>query len=127
VSIPPVARGLHLCEQVIIDPGTSNVSLIRCFTRKHVPRFPTPPVRFALYATLTGGLGHVKMRVMLSRLEDNRLVYSRDLPVTFQDRVREVRFILHLSDVVFPDPGQYVIELLADGEWTAQTVIEVTT
>jgi len=66
------------------------------------------------------------MRVMVSLLSDNQLVYSRDLPVEFRDRVEEARFVLRLQQVVFPGPGQHVVELLADGEWVAQSVVNVT-
>jgi hypothetical protein len=121
----PTARGLLACEQVIVQPKTNIVTLTNCFTKKRVPVFPSPPLKFAVFAALTGGLGKVIMKVMVSRLDDNRMVYSRNLPTEFRDRIIETRFVLRLTDVVFPDPGEYVVELLADGEWVAQTVIKL--
>lgn len=126
MSIIPQARGLIVCDRIDVDPISRNVSLINCFTRMRAGPFPSPARKFAVYAALTGGLGQVKIRVMVSRLADNRLVYSRDLPVEFRDRVEEVRFVLRLQEVVFPEAGQYVAELLADGEWVAQSVVNVT-
>ena len=125
MSIRPVARGLHVCEQVIVEAGTNNVSLINCFTRRHVGTFPSPPMRLAVYALLSGGLGAVTMRVEISRLQDTKLVYHRSMVVIFEDRVSEVRYILRLTDVVFPDPGDYSVVLFADDEWVAQTRVAV--
>lgn len=125
MSIRPEARGLVVCDRIDVDPNSKNVSLVNCFSRLHVGQFPSAPVNFGVYSALTGGLGRVVMRVMVSRLPDNRLAYSRDLPVEFKDRVEETRFVLRLQQVVFPEPGQYVVELLADGEWVAQSVVSV--
>ena len=121
MSIRPVARGIHVCEQVVVEVGTSNVSLINCFTRRHVGAFPSAPMRFAVYSLLAGGLGAVTMTVEISRLEDTRLVYRRPMVMVFEDRVQEVRFVLRLAEVVFPEPGAYSVVLFADDEWIAQS------
>ncbi|HKB04694.1 MAG TPA: hypothetical protein VKD90_20895 [Gemmataceae bacterium] len=117
----PVARGLHVCEVVVVEAGTSNASLVNCFTRRHAGTFPSAPMRFALYSLLSGGLGAVTMKVEISRIEDTKLVYRRSMVVLFEDRVQEVRFVLRLTDVVFPEPGIYSVVLFADDEWIAQT------
>jgi hypothetical protein len=36
----PVAVGLLLCEQVIIEEGTRNVTPVNCFSPRAVERFP---------------------------------------------------------------------------------------
>ena len=125
MNFRPIARGLFVCDQVTVDPATHDITLINCFTRKRVTRFPSPLLRFSVFTALTGGLGPVMMRVMVSRVVDNRVVYWRDHRAVFRDRVIETRFILRVTDVQFPDPGQYVVEILADGEWVAQTTISV--
>jgi hypothetical protein len=125
MSIRPVARGLHVCEQVVVEVGTNNVSLINCFTRRHAGAFPASPMRFALYTLLSGGLGAVTMVVEISRMEDTRLVYRRSMVVVFEDRVIESRFVLRLTGVAFPEPGIYSVVLFADDEWIAQTRLAV--
>ena len=119
MSIRPTARGLQVCEQVIVEAATNNVSPISCFTRRHVGAFPSAPMRFAIYSLLSGGLGAVTMRVEIGRIEDTRLVYRRSMVVVFEDRVIESRFVLRLTDVVFPEPGIYSVVLFADDEWIA--------
>ena len=125
MSIRPVARGLQVCEQIVVEAGTSNVSLVNCFTRRHVGVFPSPPMRFALYSLLSGGLGAVTMAMEISRIEDTKLVYRRSMVMVFEDRVQEARFVLRLPDVVFPEPGVFSVVLFADDEWIAQTRLAV--
>jgi hypothetical protein len=125
MSIRPVARGLFVCEQVQNPPNSKNFTLVNCFNGLRVPKFPSPPTDFNVFAVLTGGLGAVKMWLMVSRLQDNQVIYSREFRVEFVDRVAEARFSLRLKNMVFPVAGQYVVELLADREWVAQTVINV--
>jgi hypothetical protein len=125
MSIRPIARGLHVCEMLVTEKGTNNVSLINAFSRRHVGAFPSTPQRFGVYSLLSGGLGAVTMRVQVSRIEDPDFVYERSMVVVFEDRVQEVQFVLRLSDVVFPKPGQYSVVLSADGEWIAETRLKV--
>lgn len=121
MSILPQIRGLYVCDRVEVEPSTRNVTLFACFSRRQANRFPSPPLGFTVFATLTGGFGQVKMKLMISRLTDNHQVYSRDLPVEFRDGAEEVRVVVRPHQLVFPGAGQYAIELLADGEWMAET------
>ena len=125
MSVRPVARGLFVCEQVIVEAGSNNVSLINCFTRRHAGTFPSAPMRFAVCSLLAGGLGAVTMRLEISRIEDTKLVYRRSMVTVFEDRVQEARFVLRLTDVIFPEPGVYSVVLFADDEWIAQTRLTV--
>ncbi|HEX3149105.1 MAG TPA: hypothetical protein VHR66_13595, partial [Gemmataceae bacterium] len=100
-------------------------SLINCFTRLHVGKFPSSKKEIAVFAALTGGFGEVKKRVMVSRVLDNQIQYLQDFPVHFLDRVDEARLVVRVRGLVFSEPGQYAVELLADGEWIAQTVLTV--
>ncbi len=55
----PVVRGVFLCENVIVEERSRNVSLINCFSRRLAEQFPTPPQRFVLYAVFVNGLGTI--------------------------------------------------------------------
>ena len=123
--ICPVARGLFVCERVEQAEGSKNLSLLNVFARLQVRKFPSDPTEFSIFAGLTGGIGTATIRVTISRVMDNYLIYSREHRVTFLDRVAEVRVVLRLLDVGFPNAGQYSVELLADGELVAQSVIYV--
>ena len=65
------------------------------------------------------------MKVEISRIEDSQFVYQRSMVAMFGDRVQAVRFVLRLTEVVFPTPGDYSVVLSADDEWIAETRLEV--
>jgi hypothetical protein len=53
----PIALGLTICEKIIVEEKTRNVTLVSCFSKLIVEGFPSPSQRFAVYAVLTDGLG----------------------------------------------------------------------
>ncbi len=65
----PTVLGLIVCEKVIIEQGTRNVSLVTCFNGLVVERVPTPPCTFAVYSTLTDGQGRGTIALVISSLE----------------------------------------------------------
>lgn len=117
----PVARGLFLCERVIIEEGTRNVSLINCFTRRLVPTFPTPPQQLAVYSALTNGRGTIRMALRVAAMSDDVVAYERSIPIAFPDPLVETRFLFRIHSLVFPHPGSYEFSLLV-----AETPVAVT-
>ena len=57
MSQRPVAIGLLLCEQLIIEEGTKNVTPVNCFTQRSAA-FPVD-----LAAIRCGGLAHGQLRL----------------------------------------------------------------
>lgn len=56
----PTVIGLVVCEQVVVEKNTDNLSLINCFTIKKVAAFPSDPQKFAVVAFMTDGLGDIR-------------------------------------------------------------------
>lgn len=123
----PIALGLFLCEKVIFEEGTKNVTLVSLFTSLNVDRFPFQPQKFALFAALTDGLGDGIIEVVVTRLETDERIYMRQYPVHFPDRRVEVRTVFRINECPFPAAGRYQFTLLLDGEWLAQRDLQVTT
>jgi hypothetical protein len=40
MGVTPLARGLYICERVIVAPGTRNLTLENCFRGMRVHQFP---------------------------------------------------------------------------------------
>lgn len=121
----PVAIGLAVCEQVIVEEKTYNITLVNCFKRLYLREFPSPPQRFAVYTILTDGHGTRKIRLAVARLETLEDIYTRDIPVTFSDPLREVRLLFRPSTLSFPAAGRYEISLLVDGDSLTRRVIQI--
>jgi hypothetical protein len=121
----PNAVGLLLCEKIIIEENTRNVTLVNIVKRVSCKTFPSPPQQLGVFAVLTDGSGSVPLSLVVSRLDTLEEIAARQWSMQFTDPLREVRLVLRLSALSFPAPGRYQFSLLADGEWVAHTVIQV--
>lgn len=121
----PVAIGLAVCEQVIVEEKTHNITLVNCFKRLYLREFPSPLQRFAVHTILTDGHGAGKIHLAIVRLETLEDIYTRDIQVTFLDPLREVRLLFRLPPLPFPTAGRYEINLLVDGEPLTRQVIQI--
>ena len=117
----PVAVSLIVCETVIIDEQTRNVTPVNCFRRRRVAGFPSEPFPFVVLAWLTDGIGKGRLKVAIQRLRADEMeeVYLASLPCHFLNPMDEVRLTIRVQDCVFPGPGAYAINLLADEELVA--------
>ena len=121
----PTASGLLVCEQVIIDKRTENVTPVNCFTTLRVERFPSEPQRFSVFALLTDGFDEVRLDVIISNLADDELVYRESQRLRFGNRLQQVRFIYRVTRCIFPAAGVYEVQLLAEGQLVARQTIAV--
>ena len=115
----PVAIGLLLCEQVIIEEHTRNITPVNCFTRRTVERFPSETLPFVVFAILADGLGDMRLEVLIHRLDTLEEVYRTAVSFRFTDPLQNVRFTLRIRDCSFPISGHYQVTLLADREMIA--------
>lgn len=116
----PTVTGLLLCEQIIVEEGTRNVTLVNCFSERAANHFPTEGMPFVVYALLTDGLGETPVEVQIHRLEDMDLLHQAHTSVSFASPLDTMRCILKFKKFVFPSPGEYQVSLLASGTILAQ-------
>ena len=121
----PVASGLLLCEQAIIEERTRNVSLVNCFNRRTVERFPSERFPFVVFALLTDGLGEIPLEVVIQRLDTLDEIYFRTVSFRFASPLQEVQFLLRVRDCSFPVSGAYQVALLVESEPLAQRRIQI--
>ena len=115
----PLAINLTVCEKVIIEEGTRNVSLIGTFRRRRVSGFPSPPQDFVVFAALIDGLGDATIRLEISDLETGEVVLERKQSVSFPNRLTEMHLHLRITGCIFPAPGIYPVVVLVDQDWIA--------
>ena len=121
MSQPPLAVGLRLCEQVIIDDRTRRVTLVNCFFRWVVEGPLSERQTFHVVAVLTSGHGTMPAALMIDRLDTGETVFLREFNVRFADPVEHYWCMLRLRRVEFPVGGVYQATLLIDGESIAST------
>ena len=121
----PVAVGLIVCEKVIVEEGTRNVSLISAFSRVRVTDFPARPQPFCVFATLLDGEGDATVSLEIAHSETGEDVYALEQVVSFPNRLAEVRVLFRVNRCVFPSPGVYQLALFVDGDWVAHRLLSV--
>ena len=126
MSQRPAAIGLLVCEQVIIEERTQNVTPVNSFKRRFAQRFPTEPFSFVVFAILNDGVGEIRLDLKISRLDIDEDVYERSMVVRFGDQLQEGRCLFRVPDCSFPVPGAYEVALFADKELVAQRKIHIT-
>lgn len=122
---PPIALGLTLCEKVIVEERTRNLTLVSTFRTLIVDDFPSPPQRLAFAAVLKDGHGDGTVDLVIRQLETDEETYSMRGQLRFPSRLDEVRAVFHIRDCSFPAPGQYEAILLVDGEWITRRLFTV--
>ena len=121
----PQARSLLLCDQLVVEERTRNVSLINCFTQKVFDQFPSPPMTCFAFAALSNGFGQFPIKLEIESLEHVEWRYEYTQNAMFLDRMKEMRFWVRLVEIRFPGPGAYAVTLSIDNEVLADTRIEI--
>jgi hypothetical protein len=115
----PIAIGLSLCDQVIVEERTHNVTLVNCFMRRTLDHFPAR-TRFIVFAHLTGGFGEVPLDVIVQELVDMNEIHRISLKSHFASPLQVMRCVVRIRNCHFPEPGHYLVSLCAAGEIVAQ-------
>jgi hypothetical protein len=116
----PTAIGLLVCEQVIIEERTHNITLVNCFTLRKIGSFPSEPQRFAVFALLTDGQGDIDLKLVIERLDTGEEIFSQPRSLRFPDPLEEVRFLFRITTCSFPVARRYDVVLFAEGHELAR-------
>jgi hypothetical protein len=121
---PPVAINLTVCEQLIVEEKTHNITLVNCFARLKVRKVPSGPYRLVFYARLTEGRRDVKLTLKVLHPSTLEAILERETSATFSHPFEELNIIFRGS-ISFPVAGRYQVNLLANGEIIAQRTLEI--
>lgn len=121
----PLAIGLWLCDQVIIDRTTNKPSLIGIFTGLRVESFPSDPQRFSVFAALTNAEGTGSIVLEATDDESGDQIHLQSGDIYFPDRFTVVNASFRTRGVIFPAAGQYTFSIAVDGETVALRRIRV--
>lgn len=122
---PPLAIGLWLCDQVIVDRTTNKPSLIGIFTGLRVESFPSDPQRFFVLAALTNAVGRGRIVLEATYDETGDQIHLQSGDIYFPDRFTVVNASFRTRSIIFPATGQYTFSIAVDGETVALRRIRV--
>lgn len=120
----PVAIGLVLCEVVIVDEKTHNVTPVNCFGRRRLPEFPGTAT-FYVVAWLADGLGEMLVEVLVRNLNSTDEVFRMEQRMPFGDPLKDLRFTAQIRDCPFPAAGYYEVVLSVEGEFVAHRKFQI--
>jgi hypothetical protein len=121
----PTVVGLKLCQHAIVQEGTRNVTLVNCFRNLSFAEFPAQVRAFTICAVLTDGQGEGTLTLNIVSLEDMEDVWTNSWRANFDDPLRELWFLMPVTDCPYPQAGRYQVELTIDGDPTARTLLRV--
>lgn len=120
----PVAIALTVCEKVIVEEKTHNITLVNCLTRLRVEEVPSEPHRLIFHAWLTDGMGDGTLRFELLHPDTLEEILVRDVPLSIANPLQEARVVFE-EEVSFPVEGRYQVNLWVDGISIAQRTFDV--
>lgn len=111
---PPKALSFLVCDYIHRDASTGKATLIGCFANLYSPKFPITVPVMAVYAVVTNGHGKVPIRVKIVDSEEElEPINDSTFEVEFSDPRMTAEVVGFLTDVTFPKPGEYRLQLYA--------------
>ena len=81
---------------------------------------------FVIFAQLTGGLGQVPFYLDVSFPQTGQLIHTTNAHLLhFPRRDKLVQLAYTMQGCLFPMPGVYLIELFCNGQWVADTPLDL--
>jgi hypothetical protein len=111
----PIAIGMVLCEQMIVEEGTHNVTPVNCFNIREVADLPAQATFFAL-AWLANGKGEMLAELLVERLDNLDETFRVDRKLVFPDRLLDMRFAARIRDCYLPVRGRAISSII-DCRW----------
>ncbi|MCK4908262.1 MAG: hypothetical protein KAS70_00045 [Planctomycetes bacterium] len=111
----PIPLAMIICDTVIEDRRTGKKSLIGIFNNIMAVKMPVRHPSLNVFCILTEGIGQYEGSLRCTRLDNNEVVIDIKGPISFPNRLVTAEFNFDLKNVVFPAIGEYIFELLCDG------------
>ncbi len=125
--IQPFARALSLCDYVIgYTTGgfgaNGKTDLYGLFNAIRPAAYPHTQGFFCVFAQLCGGLGQVPFVIDLVYRPRDVLVQTTNLNIlNFPSRDVIVQMKMEIRGWTFALPGEYLVQLVCDNKWVADT------
>jgi hypothetical protein len=124
--ILPVAKSLYLCDGHL-GYTSRKTDLMGVFDSiRPQGGYPHVHPAFAVFARLAQGLGTIPFRVDIRLAASGQFVTGTLVQhLVFPDRDTIVNMVVTMNGVCFPQPGIFLVELLLDNQWVADTTVEL--
>jgi hypothetical protein len=118
VEQPPEVLALLIADHVHQDETTGKLFILGTRASIGAANFPFNCPNLAVYASLIDGRDETPIRLRLIDVDEAREpVLEFETSVTFLDPTEEVEMVFRLTDLIFPEPGDYRLQLYGAGHF----------
>ncbi len=122
----PEVLSLLVCDQIITDRLTGKQSLIGMFSKIHTRGFPASHPQLCIFVMMTEGYGEIDVLLRVVDSNDSRApIVEGKGKVRFKDPRAIANLSLQFHGLTFPEPGEYRIQLFAEGELLREARLEL--
>ncbi len=114
---PPLVLAMVLADTVVQDLPTGKNTIQGTYRSLDAAEFPYVHPSIVVYLALTEGYGETEVRLRLIDAAESRPpLFELESAVKFADPLVEVEVVFAQGKVVFPEPGEYRLQLFGAGE-----------
>lgn len=125
----PIGKAVFLCDDVVRDAAKNKTSVLNMFDTVRLDAgtaFPYHLRKLCVFAECTDGLGEFALFVEIERADTEEVVYrSAFQSVTFTDPLKSVKICFRLGKCVFPEPGDYTVQLFGDRDMIGDHMLHI--
>jgi hypothetical protein len=114
---PPIPLAMVVCDAIWIDPSTGKHFLLGLFSEIAARDFPAMHPLIAVHVCMTDAEGKILIKLQLVDVDESRdPLFMVENELEFPDRRANIVMMAQLRGVVFPEPGEYRLQLFGRGE-----------
>lgn len=122
----PYVLAMVVCDAMWRDPATGKTYLLGLFNHIMGGPFPVARAQLAVYIAMTDAHGKMPLVLRLADADESRPpVFEAPLEVEFADPSAVTETYCQIPDVRFSEPGEYILQLLANEELIIERRISV--
>ena len=122
----PDVLAMLVCDQIITDRLTGKQSLIGMFSRIHAMGFPATHPQLCVFVALTDGHGKTDLSIrVVDSNEARAAIVEGKGSVSFKDPRTIANLFLQFHGLVFPQPGEYRVQLYSDNQLLREARLEL--
>ena len=121
----PIVLALVVADEITRDQESGKCTIHGVFYAAECASFPTK-ASLSVYGAITGFHGKVKVEIRFVEVGDNdRLMAAATQEFSSKDPHTVVEMVLNFRDIIFKQPGEYRVQLLAGGEHLLERRIQL--
>ena len=122
----PYPLAMVVCDGLRRDPYTGKTTIIGTFSTIMGKTFPLVHPVLSVYISLTDGHGDVSCKLILIDVDEERSpIFEASETVNFNDPRMIAELCVIRGGIIFPEPGEYRLKLIAADEFIIERRILV--